>query len=90
MTSWISTYMLGVVVFGYLILLITMHFCMQKCRAMIKHTFPDKRKRNDIENAIFRCLVACWLLTSFFGALVFFLSLICMLLLILVILYLFD
>ena len=90
MTSLMSTYMLGVAVFGYLSILIAMNFCMQKCSAMIKHAFPDTRKRNDIENVIYRCLVVCWFLTSFFGALVFFLSLICMLLLMIAVAFLFN
>lgn len=85
-----DTYMLGVALFCYLASVVAVTYCMQKCRAMIKHAFPDTSKRNDIENAIYRCLAACWLLTSFFGAPVFFLSLLCMLLLMTAVSFVFN
>lgn len=90
MTEWMNTYMFGIAIFGYLAIIVAATYCMQKCRAMIKHAFPDTSKRNDIENAIYRCLAACWLLTSFFGAPVFFLSLLCMLLLMTAVSFVFN
>ena len=90
MNKWTNTYMFGVALFGYIAIVIAGAHCLKYFNAMIKRKFPDKRKRNDIENAVFKCLAACWLLTSFFGVAVFFLSAICMLVTMIFVLFLFD
>lgn len=90
MNDWTNTYMFGVAVLGYLATFVALMYCLQYFSGMIKRAIPDKRKRNNIENCILKCLVVCWLLTSFFGISVFFSSLACMLLIMIAVLFLFD
>lgn len=90
MNNWTNTYMFGVALFSYLAILMAAAYCILHCSIIIKRKFPDKRKRNDIANSICKYSVVCWLFTSFFGAIVFFWSAICMLLIMLIVLRLFD
>lgn len=90
MNHWVDTYMFGVVLFSYLAILALIAYCISKVKRKIRLAIPSNAKRNEITNVISKCLLVCWLLTSFFGLQVFITSAFSMLLIMLVILFLFD